>query len=334
MAPGDPQALSPAALSAAAKRFAADLGFAACGVADLASSSASAQALDRWLAAGMHGEMSYMQRQAAIRKNPLAAWPQCRSVVVVLDTYSRTDAAEPAGYRVARYAQGLDYHRVTRERLELLGSRLTGLAQSGSCRCYVDAGPMPERELAWRAGLGWLAKNGMLINPTFGSYTFIGVLLTDLVLARDEPFDADRCGTCTRCLEACPTGALPEPRVVDARLCISYLTIEKRGAIPPAMHAAIGDRLFGCDICQEVCPWNVKFAPEPFDERHLSDPSRAWPAVAELVDIEDEDFERRFGDTALERAGAAGIRRNAAIVASNLSAGGAQRTGNHYPEPA
>ena len=239
--------MTPEALAAAAKSAAADLGFEACGITDLGPSAAAA-ALDRWLAAGHQGEMRYMERQAPVRREPSRAWPDARSAVVLLHNYYQRDAdPAPGRGRVARYALGDDYHDALKRKLETLGASLVRAAGSGRFRAYVDAGPLPERELARRAGLGWIAKNTMLISPSLGSYTFIGVLLTDLLLARDAPFDADRCGTCRRCLDACPTGAFPEPRVLDATRCISYLTIEATSPVPVPLKRAVGDWLFGCD---------------------------------------------------------------------------------------
>jgi epoxyqueuosine reductase len=198
-----------------------------------------------------------------------------------------------------------------------LGSELTSWCGGGSFRYYVDAGPLPERELATRAGLGWIAKNTMLIHPRIGSFTFIGVLLTDLELAPDQPFDADRCGTCTRCLDACPTAAFPAPRVLDATRCISYLTIESRAAIPEEFQAAVADNLFGCDICQDVCPWNETFARETRDPRFRVPDPDTRPSLEELAAIDDASFAARLGHTAMERAGAAGVRRNARVVLAN-----------------
>ncbi|MGH3118719.1 MAG: tRNA epoxyqueuosine(34) reductase QueG, partial [Gaiellales bacterium] len=218
------------------------------------------------------------------------------------------ESSAGAAPRVARYAQGLDYHRITRRRLDLLGDFLrergAGLAHS-----WADSGPVPERELAQRAGLGWIGKNTMLIRPGAGSFFFIGSIFTDLALDHDQPFDLDRCGTCTRCLDACPTAALVEPRVLDATRCISYLTIEHRGPIPESLADRLEGWVFGCDICNEVCPWNQRVAgPEPVAEFQ---PRGALEADPELFERMDEDeFARRFGDTPLERAGLVGMRRN------------------------
>jgi epoxyqueuosine reductase len=173
---------------------------------------------------------------------------------------------------------------------------------------------VPERELAQLAGLGWIGKNMMLINPEIGSFTFIGVVLTDAELEPDLPFDADRCGTCRRCLEACPTQAFAGPRDLDARACISYLTIERRGAFTAAEEAQVGEWLFGCDVCQDVCPWNVSFAQATADAGLAPRPDVTAPDADALGEMTDETFARRYGDTPFSRPGAAGMRRNAAAL--------------------
>ena len=180
----------------------------------------------------------------------------------------------------------------------------------------MDAGPVPERELAQRAGLGWIGKNMMLIDPGRGSFTFIGVVLTDAALAPDLPFGGDRCGTCRRCLDACPTQAFVAPGELDARRCISYLTIERRGAFTATEQVQVGDWLFGCDVCQDVCPWNEKFAVPTEDPELASRPSVTAAAAdpAELLAVDDAAFAARYGDTPFARPGRAGMRRNAAAV--------------------
>src|SRR5690606_5091260 len=222
-----------------------------------------------WLAAGRHGEMHYLARPDAVerRLDPQAAWPELRSALVVAQHYDPGEAddaaADPARAVIARYARGRDYHKVIKPKLlsllrwleEELGRELP------AARAYVDTGPVLERELARRAGLGWFGRNTMLIHPRRGSYFFIGTLLVEVELEPDAPFEEDRCGTCSACVDACPTGALlgrdaNGAPVIDATRCISYLTIELRGPIPRELRPQIGNRVFGCDVCQEVCPWN------------------------------------------------------------------------------
>ena len=315
--------MNPIALADAAKAAAEELGFEACGITDLAASDAAA-ALGRWLDRAFSGEMRYMERQAPVRREPARAWPEARSAIVVLHNYYQAHAEpSPGRGRIARYALGDDYHAVMSDKLEQLAARLLAAAGAGRFRAFVDAGPLPERELARRAGLGWIGKNTMLIRPGLGSFTFIGVLLTDLAVAPDQPFEADRCGTCRRCLDACPTDAFPEPRVLDATRCISYLTIEARGAMPGPFKPLVGDWLFGCGVCQDVCPWNVRFAAETNESRYRARQASDWPTLAEIAAMTERAFDEAFGETALERAGRAGLARNAAVVLENTRAQGA-----------
>jgi epoxyqueuosine reductase len=303
--------------SARLKRRARELGFDAVGITDL-SSPPHGDALDRWLADGMAGTMRYLHRQARRRKEPATIVPGATRAVVVTRGYHTPDPPpRPGAGRVAKYARGRDYHEALRRPLEELRRALIAEgADPDRTRAYADAGPVPERELAQRAGLGWIGKNTMLIAPDRGSFFFLAAVLTDLDLAVDAPVVADHCGTCTRCLEACPTGALPEPRVLDATRCISYLTIEYRGPVLPEP-ALVGDQVFGCDICQDVCPWNVKFATEAGGEAHGFDSARGLIALHELVEMSPPDFDRRYGSTPLSRPGWDGMRRNARAAMTN-----------------
>jgi len=302
----------------AAKRRALELGFDAVGVASL-ESNAHADDLDQWLAAGYAGSMTYLHRQVEQRKRPARIVPDAGVAIVTLTNYfhGATDPGREPGAKVAQYAWSTDYHTVLGRRLEQLATAVRELAPGARTRCYVDAGPVPERELAQRAGLGWTGKNTMLINPTIGSFTFIGVIFTDAELVCDLPFQADRCGTCRRCLDACPTDAFVEARVLDARRCISYLTIEHAAPFRDDERRLVGDWLFGCDVCQDVCPWNIRFA-EPTSDPELAVRAEiAAPDLAELLAVAPDEFERRFGDTPFERPGASGLRRNAAAVSAN-----------------
>ncbi|HET9465541.1 MAG TPA: tRNA epoxyqueuosine(34) reductase QueG [Gemmatimonadales bacterium] len=311
------------------KTRARELGFLACGITH-PGPSAYADRLDEWLARGYAGTMRYLHRQAARRKEPQRIVPEARAVVVVLDNYYSRDPecfAEgegdtPTAPRIARYARGEDYHKVTGGRLDQLAEflRSNGAALS---RTYTDAGPVPERELAQRAGLGWIGKNTMLVRPDAGSFFFIGSVFTDLPLAADDPFDLDRCGSCTRCRDACPTGACVAPRVLDATRCISYLTIEQKGPIPDELADRFQGYAFGCDICNDVCPWNQRFAvptnvPE-FQPRTSLDGDE--PELFE--EMTEDEFVARFGKTPLERPGLAGMRRN--VRAALHSIGAARR---------
>lgn len=308
----------PSGLSSDVKAEAQRLGFLACGITTL-EPLPHAEALDRWLKDGLGGNMRYLHRQAKKRKSPQLADRDARRAVVVLDSYYYPDPGQhmPAseqpddssGPEIARYARGEDYHRVTLRRLDVLAAFLR---QNGAqaARPYVDTGPVAERELAQRAGLGWIGKNTMLLRPGTGSWFFIGVVLTDLLLEPDQPFVTDHCGSCTRCLDACPTTAFVEPRVLDARRCISYVTIEQKGGIADEIASAMRGWAFGCDICNEVCPWNERFAapsavPE-FAPRDAVD--RTDPTFFDAMD--EAEFARRFGDTPLARPGLERMRRN------------------------
>ena len=298
------------------KRRAAALGFAATGIARL-DRNPHAEQLDRWLADGHAGTMTYLNRQAEKRKDPRLIMPEARAAVVTLTNYFHSSAdpgaASPGRGKVAQYAWSPDYHDVLGERLERLATAIRELIPGSTTRCYVDAGPVPERELAQLAGLGWIGKNMMLIHPEIGSFTFIGVVLTDAELTADLPFEADRCGTCTRCLDACPTQAFAGPRNLDARACISYLTIEHRGAFTDAQQAQIGDWVFGCDVCQDVCPWNVSFARATRDPGFAPRADVAAPDVVAFATMTDAEFDRCYGDTPFTRPGLEGMRRNALV---------------------
>jgi epoxyqueuosine reductase len=302
------------------KQRARALGFQTVGVADL-SPTPHSEHLERWLSDGLAGTMDYMRRQAARRIEPSSIIPGATRAVVVTRDYGHPPAPQRAGAgRVARYAQGRDYHTALRGPLDELAAYVSSLGSDTTvARAYVDAGPVPERELAQRAGLGWIGKNTMLIDPHRGSHFFLASVLTDLDLAVDPPFEADRCGSCTRCLEACPTDAFPEPRLLDSRRCISYLTIEHRGEIDPDLEPQMGAWVFGCDLCQDACPWNIKFATETHDPSLQHDPAIAFLDLEELQRMSGEEFERRYGGTALERPGADGMRRNARVAAENLT---------------
>ena len=318
MAAGDDGTLTPNGVEAKrqarassedVKTRALALGFSAVGIATL-EPTAHGDFIDRWLAAGYGGTMTYLNRQAAKRKEPSLVLPGARRAVVTLTNYYHGPAPLSTA-RVAQYAWSTDYHLVLGRRLAALAEEIGRLVPGSMSRAYVDAGPVPERELAQRAGLGWIGKNTMLIRPELGSFTFIGVVLTDAGLDPDRPFEMDRCGTCTRCLDACPTAAFVEARTLDARRCLSYLTIEKRGDFTGAEAELSRDWLFGCDVCQDVCPWNERFADVARDPELAPRPELAAPDPARFETLDDEAFTRRYGDTPFARAGLAGMRRNA-----------------------
>lgn len=300
-----------ASLATQLKARAYGVGFDLAGIATLGPAD-TADRFDAWLAKGFAGTMTYMEKHANVRRDTLLPEHGMRSALVVGLNYG---GLQPTG-TVARYARGDDYHRVMWDLLEGLGDWL-GEQGGSAARAYVDTGPVLERDLARRAGLGWFGKNTTLINPRLGSFFFIGALFTDLVLDSDAPFDDDRCGHCTRCLDACPTTAFPGPRELDATRCISYLTIELRDAIPVELRPEMGGLVYGCDICQDVCPWNVKFSRDaglPAMAPHRTPPS---PEPAELLSLDNDGFRKRFRGTAITRTKRVGLARNAAVAMGN-----------------
>ena len=299
-----------------------EIGFVRIGFAR-AGRSPRAEAFRRWLDRGFAAEMRWLERNPEEREDVTVRSPWVRSIVTAALSYAtagaRPSPAEPeAGILpyVARYAHGIDYHDVVAERLEMLARFLRDETHGRAMtRVLVDTSAILERDQAASGGLGWTAKNAMVIDPDHGSWFFLGEILTDADLD-PGPAIEDRCGGCTRCLEACPTGAIVEPRVVDSRKCISYLTIEHRGSIDADLRERVGERLFGCDVCQEVCPWND--APPPAPGVGLArDGSLESTSLAEAVALDVPAFKRRFGRTALARAKRAGLVRNALIVAAN-----------------
>jgi epoxyqueuosine reductase len=298
--------------------LAEDLGFLACGIADLAPSRRGAE-LDDWLARGYGGTMRYLHRQARRRREPAEIAPGAIRAVVVLDNYLPPAATESlAQVRIAKYARGRDYHLELAERLESMAALLRERG-AAVARIFVDAGPVPERELAERAGLGWIGKNTMLIRPGEGSFFFIGSVLTDLELEPTPAPPMDHCGTCTRCLDACPTEAFVAPRVLDATRCISYLTIESRAPIPEALAPHLGGWAFGCDICNDVCPWNERFA-RPVERSAYRDRGAIRTGDPEFFDrMSEEEFTALFRDTPLERPGLERMRRNYRAAFASLA---------------
>jgi len=302
------------------KQRALELGFDSVGIADLRPTP-HASALARWINEGMAGTMDYMRRQSERRANPATIVPGASCAIIVTRNYYTLDPPKALNTgRVAKYARGLDYHEALKKRLTELCTYVKSIGPANTiAKYYVDAGPVPERELAQRAGLGWIGKNTMLINEKRGSFFFLASVFTGLDLAVDEPYQADRCGSCSRCLEACPTEAFPHERVLDSRRCISYLTIEHKGDIDSQLHAKMGDWVFGCDVCQDVCPWNAKFASIVSDPELGLEPAKAYEDLEYLSHMRDDQFAERFGETPLKRPGVLGMRRNARIAASNAA---------------
>lgn len=304
-------------LATLVKAQAYGLGFDLVGITALGPVE-TAPAFDRWIEHGHAGEMHYLPKWADKRHDTRLPFPGVTTAIVVGMSYG---GREPPG-PVARYARGDDYHDVMVERLREL-QRWLGEAVGHDVhgKAYVDTGPILERDLARRAGLGWFGKNTNLIHPKLGSFFFLGALFVDLELPSDAPFEADRCGSCTRCLDACPTQAFVGPRELDATRCISYLTIELKGAIPEELRAGIGEHVYGCDVCQEVCPWNEKFAREnrvpEFAPREFIAGKDARTLAREVLAMTQEEFSRAFRGSPMKRAKLAGLKRNASVVLGN-----------------
>lgn len=314
-------------MKAAVVQRAKELGFDACRVTTAAPPDHSEQ-FERWLAADQHGEMDYLQRNAHKRVDPQKVLPGARSIVVVAVSYAvpgkpkpehetRNTKHETCAGSVARYARYDDYH-------DVLGARLGSLAgfvnQSGGADTrslwYVDTGPLLERDLARRAGLGFVGKHTNLISRELGNWIFLGEIITTLELEPDAP-EKNRCGTCMRCLEVCPTRAITGPFQLDARLCISYLTIELKGAIPTPLRPAIGNRIYGCDDCLAVCPWN-RFAREGRMMKEHARRDLEQPDLVELLALDDAGFRKRFAGTPLLRAKRRGLLRNVCVALGNV----------------
>jgi epoxyqueuosine reductase len=302
-------------LAAELKRAAQALGFSLAGIC-VAHVSPAFQRLNQWLDAGYDGEMAYLRERRAAYEHPRGVLPGVRSLLMLGWNYRTVEPAElqPGQGRVARYALAtVDYHDLLHDRLRQLKQLVLRHHPQAAVRGVVDSAPLLEREYARAAGLGWIGKNTLLLNRAFGSWFFLAALLTDLPLPADQPFTADHCGSCRACLDACPTQAFPQPYVLDARRCISYATIEQRGPLPQEWHNQLGDWVYGCDICQEVCPWNRRVSPSEspdFSPHPLLNPLDLIP----LFDWDEAEFRRQFRRLPLWRAKRAGLLRNAALV--------------------
>jgi epoxyqueuosine reductase len=295
------------------------LGFFRIGFAS-ASSVLHDRYFRRWLADGMHGEMGYLQRQASKRLNPGLVFANTRSVLVLAMNYYTAMGRANSALRgkISRYAWGDDYHVVVKNRLEMLLDYILGQISSAHGRCYVDTGPVMEKAWGAKTALGWMGKHTNLIVRDAGSWFFIGVILLDAQLECDRR-EKDFCGTCSRCIKACPTGAIVAPYVLDARRCISYLTIELRGVIPRHLRSLMGNRIFGCDDCQEVCPWN-RFAVETAEPEFIPKQDSFMPELLPLVRMTSREFEDRFKKSPIRRARREGFVRNVAVALGNSHA--------------
>lgn len=320
--PETPSLINYNTLAASIKQWATELGFQQLGITgtDL---SADEQHLQDWLEQDMHGEMDYMQRHGSKRTRPADLVPGTLRVISLRMDYLPADAGHPATVLgnpelayVSRYATGRDYHKLIRSRIQTLADRIESVAGPFGYRAFTDSAPVLEKALARNAGLGWIGKHSNLINPKAGSWFFLGELYTDLPLPIDPPFAESHCGTCSACIDICPTGAIVGPYRVDARKCISYLTIELRGSIPEQFRPMIGNRIYGCDDCQLVCPWNrfaKNTAEKDFRVRHGLDSA----ALVDLFRWSEAEFLRKTEGSAIRRIGYECWLRNIAVALGN-----------------
>ena len=302
------------------------LGFSLCGIAAARPQAQHAAVYEDWLAASHHGEMGYLAAESArvCRADLSLTLPTVRTVLTVALPYSNPAHAAVLEDgrlrgRTAAYAWGQDYHDQIPPRLNQLAAFLEArLGLSLARRAYTDTGPILERAWGQQAGLGWFGKNSCLIHPRGGSAFLLGELLLSAELQPDAPWEADRCGSCTRCLDACPTGCILPNRTLDARRCLSYWTIEHKGSIPVHLRPSLGKWVFGCDICQQVCPWNQHAAPSSADSAFDFTPEEAFPDLLDILGLSPVDFNRRFRRTPLARTKRRGFLRNAAVALGNL----------------
>jgi len=292
------------------KKKAAELGFEYCGIAKAHRLDDDAARLEKWLNKGMHGNMQYMENHFEMRVDPGKLVPGAKSVITLLKNYYPLQEQETDGPKIAKYAWGKDYHEVIRNQLHIFLAGIKDQIGDIQGRGFVDSAPVLERTWAQKSGLGWIGKNGNLINKGSGSFYFIATLITDLELMYDDPFAKDFCGSCTRCIDACPTDAILPGNIVDGSKCISYFTIElKDMLIPDEMKGKFDDWMFGCDTCQDVCPWN-RFSKPTNESSFTPIPEILNLSTAEWENMSEEKFKQRFKDSPLKRTKFNGIQRN------------------------
>ncbi|MEM1100782.1 MAG: tRNA epoxyqueuosine(34) reductase QueG, partial [Pseudomonadota bacterium] len=282
-----------------------EVGFSACRVTQPGAIPHVPERLGAWLEAGHHGTMGWMEDRAAWRGDPRMLWPECRSVIMLAETYTPDEdalagLARPETGNISIYARGKDYHDTVKKRLKRLARWLVA-ASGAEVKVFVDTAPVAEKPLAEAAGLGWQGKHTNLVGRELGSWFFLGSIFTTIEFDPD-PAEIDHCGRCTRCLEACPTDAFPAPYALDARRCISYLTIEHKGPVPEELRAKMGNRIYGCDDCLAVCPWN-KFAAEAREIRYAAREGMLFPDLGELAALDDAGFRARFAGSPIKRIG-------------------------------
>jgi epoxyqueuosine reductase len=319
------QANTPLAIREAIRDHALSLGFDAVGFAAARLGAEARDHLQEFVARGWHGDMGWLAATAERRGDPLALWGEARSLVVLGVNYAPEDnplahPAEPASGAVSVYARGRDYHDTLKRRLKTL-ARWIDANWPGALKLFVDTAPVMEKPLAQQAGIGWQGKHTNLVSREFGSWLFLGEIYLSLALEPDPPA-ADRCGSCRRCLDACPTAAFPAPHRLDARRCISYLTIEHKGMIPFELRGAIGNHIYGCDDCLAVCPWN-KFAKAAREADFLPRAELTAPRLAELARLDDCGFRRMFAGSPVKRTGRVRFVRNVLVAIGNAGPGGA-----------
>lgn len=303
---------------------AARLGFAACGFAAAHGHQALGEKLDKWIGEGRHGDMGWMEERAHHRRCPTALWPEARSVIAVSMSYAPAQdplalAEHPELGRISAYAQGSDYHKVVKKALKAL-ARFVVEAAGGKLKVFVDTAPVMEKPLAQAAGIGWQGKHTNLLSRDHGNWLFLGILLTECEFVPDPAAeDGQHCGSCRRCLDACPTNAFDGPHRIDARRCISYLTIEHSGAIPVEFRTAIGNRIYGCDDCLAVCPWNRFAAAAQANRAFLPRAELAAPRLADLLALDEAAFRATFAGSPIKRIGRDRMIRNCLIAAGNSS---------------
>ena len=299
-------------LTASIKSRAIELGFDAVGIVRAESLTDEAKHLASWLGSGRHGEMSYMKRHEKLRVDPAELLPGAKSIICLAHNYYNPQMISEGGFRIARYAYGKDYHNVLRKKLKQLMAHLREVFPDCNGRICVDSAPIMERAWAMRSGLGWIGKNGCLITKKRGSFQFLAEVILDFELAYDAP-ETDHCGKCRACIDACPTGAIVEPRFVDSRKCISYLTIELKGAIPEEMRDVYEKWIYGCDVCQEACPHN-RFARLHSEPRFLPSEALLGMSDDDWRELSVEQFRELFHGSACQRAKYAGFVRNIKAV--------------------
>jgi epoxyqueuosine reductase len=303
------------------KDKAAELGFAACGIARADAAPAAGARLREWLAEGAHGSMIWMEERAQHRESPAALWPEVRSVIALGMSYAPAAdplalAAEKEVGRISVYAQGADYHDLIKRKLKELARWLVEAAPDADVKVFVDTAPVMEKPLSEAAGLGWQGKHTNLVSRSHGSWLFLGAIYTTLELSPDVP-GRSTCGRCDACQTACPTDAFPSPYRLDARRCISYLTIEHKGPIPDEFREAIGNRIYGCDDCLAVCPWNKFAAAAQANMAFAPRAELAAPELADLLALDDAGFRQVFSGSPIKRIGRDRMVRNCLIAAGN-----------------